>query len=917
MADVPGLPPTDPKPPRDPAAALAAMSLLELLLRDPPGQWTDNRLEQSNHFRGIIFLAINALSEAMSGCVPKVLKRRTVNGKKRAEFAPVRPDHPLQELLEHPNPQHTFADWISQRTIQKKLTGTALTWAYPSKAGPPCQLWVIPTGLGTALPMSPLYPYGGWRVSPFGYGGFSVAPGLTYAGGTVLDAEQVMDEREYNPLYPWDGYSRLTAGGIQLDVLETIDLALKNELDTSMMARWMVTLKGAGVDEIQRVQSIVANAYGGARKAGATVVADADGVDLKNLQPTRRDADYENARKTVMEFCLALFGVPAALLMQESTSYAQLYASLQQFQTLTLKPLAKQVGEFLTHRLAWKYWGRDFKVELELPPVDDRELQMRMFSAGSDSKTHLLNEIRAAQNKPPLPDGDVLPEIYLAREQLKLQQEQQPPQPNAEMGGGEEPPAQPPGAAAPGGENADPRRSVVNAVLGQLTPNMAVEKSASGGKSGVFKDARGHRYRLQDGRRVSLGESDSGGGRHNPDLDAAFAESPAKGGKGGRSDIRHNPDLDAAFGIDSRIQSALPLETLAHLAENLPTAKRLPPPEKLPTAKLLPVAKAIVRAVPVRAIAKAIPPDKVQPLRDTDWGVPAKRLANLAGAVLGLHPEDAEKVLRSVFKNVARKVLGAVENVATGPFKQAARDLEQTNSWDKLRAKHGPKGPPSVPRPTNRAGKGTGVPKVGKAMSAFADAAGGALVPAAEPTEPTEPRSHTSTQIDLTGPAADALRELAGHIDPADLHEWGVETNPHVTALFGLHEFDPEAVREKAAGFGPVRLTLGPVGVFPGDGYDVVYASIDSPDLRRLRERLSALPNTQTHPNYVPHATVAYVQPGAGERYKSLPVAPLTVTADGLTVSGPENELETVKLGQAVVAKSLRSWLDEQVAGLK
>ena len=128
----------------------------------------------------------------------------------------------------------------------------------------------------------------------------------------------------------------------------------------------------------------------------------------------------------------------------------------------------------------------------------------------------------------------------------------------------------------------------------------------------------------------------------------------------------------------------------------------------------------------------------------------------------------------------------------------------------------------------------------------------------------------------------------------------GRETEPHITVKYGIAENTPPAkLRRALAGFGPVRAKFGATSLFKNDDAHVVKIDIDSPDLHRLNALIGKTIETpgNTHPDYKPHATIAYVKPGYGAAHDGdHTLSGQWVEFDTLVFSGKDDRRHTIPL---------------------
>lgn len=117
--------------------------------------------------------------------------------------------------------------------------------------------------------------------------------------------------------------------------------------------------------------------------------------------------------------------------------------------------------------------------------------------------------------------------------------------------------------------------------------------------------------------------------------------------------------------------------------------------------------------------------------------------------------------------------------------------------------------------------------------------------------------------------------ELTSSIDPDDVYlpddpSHGVETNPHLTLLYGINpEVTNDQVKSVIDNFNEeIQVEINGVGIFENKDFDVVKLNVvPSGPIQHIHDELSKLPNSDQYPKYVPHITLAYIKKGSGKKY--------------------------------------------------
>lgn len=127
---------------------------------------------------------------------------------------------------------------------------------------------------------------------------------------------------------------------------------------------------------------------------------------------------------------------------------------------------------------------------------------------------------------------------------------------------------------------------------------------------------------------------------------------------------------------------------------------------------------------------------------------------------------------------------------------------------------------------------------------------------------------YSTTQFNLTGDLAKRIKAFGESIPADDFTKKGLETEPHITILYGIQEGVSVNVEAALAGVGPVPVRFGRLDYFSADEFDVLYISVRSRGIRSLNRLLrGSLDHARTQARYIPHATIGFVKPGLGEKY--------------------------------------------------
>jgi 2'-5' RNA ligase len=118
----------------------------------------------------------------------------------------------------------------------------------------------------------------------------------------------------------------------------------------------------------------------------------------------------------------------------------------------------------------------------------------------------------------------------------------------------------------------------------------------------------------------------------------------------------------------------------------------------------------------------------------------------------------------------------------------------------------------------------------------------------------------------------DLIKEEDLYTESGD-RSYGLEDEPHVTILYGLHEeVSKDDVFDLLKPYRCEDLLLTKISAFENSKYDVLKFDVEDAVrglsyLHKMNKALAALPHTTDFPDYHPHSTIAYLKTGKAKEY--------------------------------------------------
>ena len=316
-----------------------------------------------------VYVAVNRIAEAGALVPLRVLR---VQGEQRIEVV----RHPLEMLLDNPNPVMSRFELFEQTIGFLELTGNAYWFIVGDTRGRPAQIWPLRPDRITIVPHPQhyiagyIYEIDGQRIP--------------------LEAVEVVHFKRWHPANDYYGLSALEAARIAVESDRAMARWNKNTFgqDNGVPAGIVNIKEFISDSDFERVKREWRGSYGSAQRKTAFLRGGA--VEWQNIGLSHTDLDFLKGRKAHREEILNIFGLPVGLVSENATE-ANAKVAERLFIERTLWPKLVRLAQKITQELLPFYPGEHIALFDDIRPTD---LQTRLDEIRTAQSILSINEIR-------------------------------------------------------------------------------------------------------------------------------------------------------------------------------------------------------------------------------------------------------------------------------------------------------------------------------------------------------------------------------------------------------------------------------------------------------------------------------------------------------------------------------------------
>lgn len=376
--------------------------------------------EQVKHFRAWVYVAIRRILDKVSEVRPYVGQRVTPTTNQHTfkvpyrhrqylwekhggrvlqsveeDLEPIGDQHPLMRLINRPNSEDTWEEFIQETVLFLKLTGMFYWWAVPSIGGEIAELWTVPTQ---------------WVEMDFAKSGELRAYKVQREGAIkpeIIPPEEMIVARDKSPRSKLLGWGPLHAGSTWVDNADSIERSRWHSFENGSNPDWLILLgesyENPEKDTITAIKERFIQRSSGVRRTGEPVVVP-PGVQMERARLAPNEMDYGTSGDRVRDAILALFGVPPVVAgVTSDYNRATSEAAFAVFCEVTMNPLFRFIAGVLNESVVPRFdpSGSLKACYMDCKPADP-ELELRQDELDSRVGAVTPDEIRMKRGRTPM-----------------------------------------------------------------------------------------------------------------------------------------------------------------------------------------------------------------------------------------------------------------------------------------------------------------------------------------------------------------------------------------------------------------------------------------------------------------------------------------------------------------------------------
>lgn len=315
--------------------------------------------------------------------------------------------HPLMDVLDHPNPLQDGVSFLEALFIHLETSGNAYVEAVcPEEEGKPTELYILRPDRMKVIP--------GANGLPEGYEYSVGGKTLRWAADPITGQCPILHIKHFHPLDDWYGMAPLEAAMLSVDqhnAAGSWNQALLNQGARPSGALVFAPKEGPATlsdEQVSRLRDEMDQHYAGPKNAGRPMVLEG-GLDWQEMSLSPKEMDWISGRDAAARDIALAFGVPVQLIgIQGAQTYANMQEARLALYEETVLPLLARVVAAFDHWLM-PFYEDDFYLDFDRDEVsaltNRRDV---LWEKLKDADFLTVNEKRAALGYSPVEGGEEL-----------------------------------------------------------------------------------------------------------------------------------------------------------------------------------------------------------------------------------------------------------------------------------------------------------------------------------------------------------------------------------------------------------------------------------------------------------------------------------------------------------------------------